>query len=237
MDFLSDSDEDFKPESFQPFTPDFDIVQRWRWLNELYHKFSRPPYTSMTDKMKIIIATNRLCNTYRERWQLLKEWAPPEERERLKTWKAFEEWTLTLLNISGEFGLVEMYTNARHKPSQDPSQFRTYLCAIEAELEKQFEPRSQKEQSLTFLVKLDPELQCDTRQGCIGSKGQLPENLPEMVRLASARWRARKSALEIMHQADHGKGSGSSRGNHRGRARCSRNRRGRGNISNKQQIA
>ncbi|KAJ5959464.1 uncharacterized protein N7479_006614 [Penicillium vulpinum] len=139
--------------------------------------------------MKLIVATNRLCLEYRRRWEQHLKLASPEELETLKTWKAFEDWTLTLLDkthVFDEADLMEMYTHARHNPSQDPHQFHTYLCAIEAELEKQFEPRSQKEQCLTFLVKLDPDLRCEIRQDLATGKLKLPENMSDMVRLKSS---------------------------------------------------
>ncbi|OQE08131.1 hypothetical protein PENVUL_c011G10276 [Penicillium vulpinum] len=173
--------------------------------------------------MKLIVATNRLCLEYRRRWEQHLKLASPEELETLKTWKAFEDWTLTLLDkthVFDEADLMEMYTHARHNPSQDPHQFHTYLCAIEAELEKQFEPRSQKEQCLTFLVKLDPDLRCEIRQDLATGKLKLPENMSDMVRLRG-----------------YAKGSGSSRGNHRGRGLSSKSRRGRGNSNSKQQSA
>lgn len=137
---------------------------------------------------------------------------------------------MTLLDID-EIDLMEMYTYAHQRPFQGLRGFQSYLCAIETELERHFKPRSQKERSIIFVVKLDPDLQYDIRQYLLPGKLQLPEELPKMVKLASDKWRARNPVSEIMGRSGCGKGSGSSRRNHRGRLRSSKIRRDCGNSN------
>lgn len=76
---------------------------------------------------------------------------------------------------------MEMYTYAHQRPFQGLRGFQSYPCAIETELERHFKPRSQKERSIIFVVKLDPDLQYDIRQYLLPGKLQLPEELPKMV--------------------------------------------------------
>lgn len=64
----------------------------------------------------------------------------------------------------------------------------------------------------------------DIRLGNRPGEDQLPETLPELLKLASVRWIARKNSSEIRCQSDRSEGSVSSRGNHRARGRNRRDR-------------
>ena len=70
---------------------------------------------------------------------------------------------MTILDIV-EVDFMEIYIYAHQRPFHGLCDFQSYPCAIETELERQFIPCFQKERSIIFVVKLDPDLQCDIRQ-------------------------------------------------------------------------
>lgn len=185
MCFDSDSDNE-RDINIETFTPAFTLVRRRNWLDRLSIKFRRP----VDDERQILAACDHLCSTYLHMWRSYASKKPQP------TWEDYVQWTLDSLLRLDVIDLMAMHSEARQN-SKHPANLRGYLHAIDVELEKHFEPRSEKERTLIFFVKLDPEIQYKIRQLAGWKRFEFPEKLDDMRWLAVKFWEDQQRMKQV----------------------------------------
>ena len=162
------------------FKEHFSISQRETWISDLEDLFLGAPNKYISDKQKVLAATNFLCAKYRNKWKVHREQQP----ESARNWGLFTTWTLSLLdnafNLKSE--IISNLEAAKQRDHQSPMEFLSYLESLEKHLP------TEKEETLAYRLfgKFQKSLRDRIIENQKGSK--LPKTRNEMSKIAETLW-------------------------------------------------
>lgn len=180
---------DIKIDDIPSFNMRFSIRKRHEWLINLNFAFQAAPRRYHNDKTKILGALSFMESSCRTKWfEYTSEKEAEDLRNATETWKAFEDWTLSLIQnaTSIRADVRDQLEKACQLSTQDPRDFHTYLHSLEQHLERE----SEENRTLNFFAKLQQTLKDEIHRHV----RPLPSNREEMVEVAVHYWNLTKPA-------------------------------------------
>jgi hypothetical protein len=153
-DSSSDDDRYVKIDvkNIDKFTLKSSLRKREEWLNDLQRAFSGNPRKYRKSWARIVLAQEYMDSECRNRWKRhVETMSTSDPQAHDPDWDYFQEFTKTLVRDARfrEPNVMEQLVNAKQRDNQDPQDFDAYLDS----LEKEFEPRGEKERALEFFSK------------------------------------------------------------------------------------
>ena len=179
------------------------------WCGDLRRAFAGAPRKFRRDDKKILKALDNMDSECRARWnRYLDEQTDDRQQQLQEDWKAFVDWSLTLIKEAANLQpfLTRRLEKAKQGELQSPAEFHAYLDSLEKHL-----PRAdEKARAYSFYAKLREEL----RDHIDLTSTQIPETRQEMVDLATRYWTVLTGGSQKRKAADDSKG-GSKSGPHK----------------------
>jgi hypothetical protein len=160
-----DSDTDATPRKrHRPRGPKVRTVQTLRhtaslrkwgdWKGDIQRVFNADPYIySDNDQNKIITALDYVDDDLKSLWTSHLTECPDDDKD----WNAFLQWSKRNIaqGLQSESTLYKQYQRAKQRSDQPPREFNNYLLSLERDLD----PKSEKEAAMAFYTRLDDDLQ------------------------------------------------------------------------------
>jgi len=130
-------------------------LRKWGdWKGDIQRVFNADPFIySDNDVNKIITALDYVDEYLKSLWTSHLVERPGDDKD----WNAFLEWSKRNIaqGLQSESTLYRQYQRARQRHDQPPREFNNYLISLERDLE----PKTEKEAAMAFYTRLDDDLQ------------------------------------------------------------------------------